>query len=990
MNRKMHKIPFNTLGKTNDIKVVRNLYYRVFLTIVALLSIYHYSKAQADSTNYISFYPISNGFTLISDKMPVPILLSDDEYSGVKKIASLFQNDIKKVSGHEPRIIYDTIPKSKEIIIIGTIGKSELIEKLILSGKIDVSEIKGKWENSLIVVVDNPFDGVGKALVIVGSDKRGTIYGMLDISRKIGVSPWYWWADVPVQEHNQIYVKPGSYNLGEPKVKYRGIFLNDEEPCLGRWAVEKYGGFNHQFYEKVFELILRLKGNYLWPAMWWAAFNSDDPENAELADEMGIVMSTSHHEPMMRAHSEWTPYRNKGDKWNYALNPEGLKKFWTEGIQRMGEKESVITLAMRGDGDEAMDAGTNISLLEEIVKTQRVIIQSVTGKPLEKVPQVWALYKEVQEYYDRGMRVPDDVTLLLCDDNWGNIRRLPKLDDPKRAGGYGIYYHFDYVGAPRNYKWLNTNQIQRVWEQMNRAYQFGVKQIWLVNVGDLKPMEYPISFFLDFAWNPEVFTAENLIGYSKNWVKEQFGEKNAIQIAEILDLYTKYNSRRKPELLSSETFSLIDYREFETVVNDFNKLVRSAELIYKGIDENQKDAFYQLIFHPVAASANLNEMFYFQALNHLYAGQGRAATNDMAKKVKELFKKDGQIADYYNTKLSDGKWNHMMDQTHISYTYWQQPDSDVVPLVKEIEVPQNAGMGVSIEGSNKFWPDETTKAQLPVYDSYNNQTFYIELFNTGKTPFNYQILTSDKWVKISNPKGKIVQQTRIQISIDWAKLKTGSHLSEMDIKSDKGETVQVVIRANKYDEKLQKPMGFMERNGIISMEAANYTKAIDNKEIKWQVIPGFGRTNSGITTTLVTKSIQKPGGSSPALEYNFYLLENPKDGKIKVNLYLAPALDFHHTGGLKYGISMDGEEPQIINMHQGADVPDYKNPQWWTQAVSDNIIIKSSEHILENPGQHVLKFWLVDPGIVLQKIVIDNGGLKPSYLGPPESIRINN
>jgi hypothetical protein len=525
---------------------------------------------------------------------------------------------------------------------------------------------------------------------------------------------------------------------------------------------------------------------------------------------------------------------------------------------------------------------------------------------------------------------------------------------------------------------------------MNLAYQYGADRIWIVNVGDLKPMELPISFFLDYAWNPEKLGASKLNDYTVKWAKEQFGEKNAIQISEILDLYTKYNSRRKPELLSSNTYSLIDYREFENVVNDFNKLVKSAEMIYKGIDENQKDAFYQLIFHPVAASANLNEMYYFQALNHLYASQGRAATNDMAKKVKELFIKDAQLSDYYNTNLSDGKWNHMMDQAHISYTYWQQPDSDIVPLVKEITVPQDAGLGVFVEGSGNFWPDETTRLQLPEFDSYNNQSFYIELFNTGKAPFSFQLSTSDKWIQISNPKGKIVQQTRIQISINWKKLKTGYHLSQIDIKSDKGETVQIEIRANKYDEKLQKPFGFMERNGVLSIEAANYSKAIDNKEFKWQVIPGFGRTNSGITTTPVTKSIQKPGGTSPSLEYCFYLLENPKDGKIKVNLYFAPTLDFHPTGGLKYGISIDGEEPQIINMHQAADIPDYKNPQWWTQAVSDNIIIKSSDHILENSGHHVLKFWLVDPGIVLQKIVIDNGGLKPSYLGPPESKRINN
>ena len=367
--------------------------------------------------NYIITSKEAGCFILSETGGIAPLVVSSDEFPGVIKIAGYVQNDLLKVTGNKPELIIGKIPASAEIVIAGTIGKSKLIDDLIIAGKINVSKITGKRESTLTEVVDNPFPGTKKALIIAGSDKRGTIYGLLDLSKNCGVSPWYFWSDVPVAHKTSLYVKTGCYLSGEPKVKYRGIFLNDEEPALGRWAVKNYGGFNHKFYENVFELILRLKGNYLWPAMWWASFNSNDTINPILADEMGIVTGTTHHEPMMRAHAEWKP--SGGKAWNYETNPKQLREFWKEGIERMDHHESIVTIGMRGDGDMAMSAGTNIALLEKIVADQRKIISDVTGKPSEKTPQMWALYKEVQDYYDQGMRVPDDVTLLLCDDNWG-------------------------------------------------------------------------------------------------------------------------------------------------------------------------------------------------------------------------------------------------------------------------------------------------------------------------------------------------------------------------------------------------------------------------------------------------------------------------------------------------------------------------------------------------------------------------------------------
>ncbi|HPN36443.1 MAG TPA: glycosyl hydrolase family 8, partial [bacterium] len=633
-------------------------------------------------------------FTLCEAGHPAPWCAASTDFPGVRRVLSHVQHDIQRVTGAMPVLTYDTVPAAKELVFVGTLGKNQIIDRLAADGRIQLDGLKGQWETFLIQTIDHPLPGVERALLIVGSDKRGTLFGLYDLVEKIGVSPWHFWADVQVAQRGNLYILPGRHTAGTPKVKYRGIFINDEAPALSGWGYETFGGFNAQFYDKVFELNLRLKGNFLWPAMWGRAFYVDDPANPALADEYGVVISTSHHEPLMRAHAEWAQFGH--GPWNYNKNKATLQFFWREGVARMGNYESIVTIGMRGDGDEPMSEEANIALLEEIVRDQRSIIADVTGKPAEETPQVWALYKEVQEYYDKGMRVPDDVTLLLCDDNWGNLRRLPKPDEPPRAGGYGIYYHYDYVGGPRNYKWVNTNQIARVWEQMHLAYRHGVDRIWIVNVGDIKPMEFPISFFLDFAWNPDQWPASSLPDYTHRWVERQFGCEYHQEIAEILTRYTLYNSRRKPELLAPDTYSLTTFREAEQVVNDYRRLAAQAQTLNHRLAEIYRPAYYQLILHPVEACSNLHELYLAVAQNRWYAVQGRKETNALAEKARRLFARDAEISDYFNHTLLNGKWNHMMDQTHIGYTSWQQPDSNVMPQVQMIKVPERAEMGVAI------------------------------------------------------------------------------------------------------------------------------------------------------------------------------------------------------------------------------------------------------------------------------------------------------
>ncbi len=976
-----------TRNKKIKIFTLQNTVSFILICVFTLCSPVQEDNSVPDET-FISFEKDSKNFALFSDGILVPVCVDSYDFPGIVKISQYLVSDLEKVTGQKPVLFTDYLPANTEAIIIGTIGKSPLINHLVEGKKIDVRDIEGKWESSLIQVVKEPFEGMNQALVIAGSDKRGTIYGIFELSRQIGVSPWYWWADVPVIKQENVFVRTGRYTFGEPKIKYRGIFLNDEEPALGRWAVKNYGGFTHEFYEKVFELILRLKGNYLWPAMWWASFNSDDPENPVLADSMGIVMGSSHHEPMVRAHAEWKPFGGK--EWNYETNPDQLRQFWTEGIRRMGKKETIVNVGMRGDGDVEMSPETNTALLERIIEDQRNIITKVTGKPAEDIPQLWAVYKEVQDYYDKGMRVPDDVTLLLCDDNWGNVRKLPDVNDPPREGGYGMYYHFDFVGGPRNYKWLNTSPIPRIWEQMHLTYKHGVDRIWLVNVGDLKPMELPISFFLDYAWEPDIWTASRIDEYHLLWAKQQFGETYAKDISEILKAYTKYNGRRTPELLDHETYSLVNYREFENIVKEYRDLEKRAGEIYDNIDPELKDAFFQLVYHPVQACANLNNLYYSHALNLLYAEQERAATNDMADRVEELFQKDAEITEFYHNELSGGKWDLMMAQTHIGYTYWQQPPENIMPEVIRIEVPESSKMGVAVEGNRNYWPGAEFKAELPVFDSYNKQKFYIEIFNQGKSEFEFEVIPAEEWIMPSMNKGKILKEIRIEISIDWARLKPGEHSAELEIISDKNEQVNVTVNAVKYDKEARKAKGFVEKNGYLSMEAASFSRSVGGAGLDWMVIPGFGKTLSGITAVPVTKSVENPGVEGPVLEYDFFLPEIPQNGSLTVNVYFAPTLNFKSGDGLRYAISIDDEEPKVVNIHEGMDVPDWEYPQWFNDAVSNKIIIKSTTHSVEKEGNHVIKYRAVDNGVVLEKIVVDTGGLRPSYLGPPESIKLQN
>jgi len=977
--------------------------YNVFLTFFLLLSNYEILSSQVINDKFISTEKGSGKFIISEKGKSTPLLISSKEWPGAIRAFKDLQNDIGKVTSVIPELASDNYAGSKEYIIAGTIGKSPLIDKLISDKKIDVSGISGNWETFLIQVVKKPFPGVKKALVIAGSDKRGTIFGIYEISKQIGVSPWYWWADVPVLKKDQLYAKTGRYVQGSPSVKYRGIFLNDEAPDLTNWIREKFGdvpvgtnppmpqgvaNYGRVFYTRLFELILRLKGNYLWPAMWNNAFNEDDPENPKLADEYGIVMGNSHQEPMLRAQKEWDRrYQKSIGTWNYAKHPEILEAFWREGIKRNKNYESIVTIGLRGANDTEMAPGgpkANMAMLEKIVGVQRKILTDEINPDITKVPQLWCLYKEVQDYYKAGMRVPDDVTLLWAEDNWGNVRRLPTAEERKRSGGAGIYYHFDYHGGPRSYQWLNTSPIAKIWDQMSLAKQYGADRIWIVNVGHFKGYELPIEYFLDLGWNTEKQTNDNINEYTQVWASEQFGEEFSREIAEILSGYTKFNGRRKPELLSPTTYSLTDYNEAETVVADYKALALKASELFNRIPSEMQDAYYQLVLFPVKACALVNELYLAAGKNDLYSRQGRASTVDMADITKQLFQTDTSLMAYYNNDFAGGRWKHFMDQSHLGYTSWADPPVNSLRAIKlkEPVVPKAAMMGISIEGSEAVWPGEKSNPVLPEFDAFNKQKHYIDVFNKGKTPFEFTAVSVDPWIKTEKIRGPFGKDDRLWISVNWEKAPAGKGTGSVKI-SGTGKEVTVLINTfNPVEITPNTLQGFVEGEGVVSIEAEHYTKITGFGTSQWKRIEDYGHTLSAMRASgVVDAPPATPGKDSPCLEYQMYLFNT---GTFDIKTVFSPTLNFMDGRPLQYAISFDNEPPQIITL-----VPETYNAQNrnadWEKSVSDNARFSISKHTINRPGYHTLKIFMVDPGVVLQKIIVNSGGLKPSYLGPPES-----
>ena len=839
-------------------------------TVLLVAAVLSSLRLMAIDNKGIAFETLSEDrFTVIADGVPTAILADESDNVAIRIALKSLQKDFKAVAGREAELKYE--PSAERMIIVGSIG-SKYISQILKAKKIDRKELAGKNEKYIMTVVKEPVKGVAEALVIAGSDRRGTVYGIYELSEQLGVSPWYFWADTPISHKQNLSIKPGLYTAGEPAVKYRGIFLNDEAPCLTSWVKNHYGTQRggKDFYADVFELILRLRGNFMWPAMWDWAFYADDPENSKTADDMGVVMGTSHHEPMARNHQEWA--RNPkayGGVWDYTKNKEELQRFFREGIERSKNNEDLITIGMRGDGDAALSGSDQdiINMLEGLFTDQRQIIKDVTGKPAEQRQQVWALYKEVQLYYDQGLRVPDDVIILISDDNWGDVRKLPNAEERKHKGGWGMYYHVDYVGAPRNSKWLNVTPIQHLWEQMQLTYDYGVDKIWVLNVGDLKPMEYPISLFLDMAWSPFRYSASTLLDHTLDFCRQQFGEEQAAEACRILNLLCKYSGRVTAEMLDKNTYNL-ESGEWKQVCDEWSRLETEALRQYMTLEPQYRDVYQQIILFPTQALANVYDMYYAQAMNNQLFLDGNPAANEWADRCERDFHRDSLLNAAYNTDIAGGKWNGMMTQKHIGYTSWN------------------------------------------------------DNFPADRLPAIYRFDTDS-------------------------------------------------IKPGLYE--------FTEKNGTVTMEAEHYYSATDAAEAVWTVIPYMGRTLSGISLQPYSKSTD-----GACLTYRFTLTSDVR--KVDVHLILNATLAFARLEGHRFMVSIDGGPEQEINFNERLNEKQENIYSVYYPTVASRAVECQAEfEISQAVGTHTLSIRPIEPGTVFEKIVIDCGGYRKSYLFGEES-----
>jgi len=839
------------------------------------------------------------------------------DYDGISLVARSFADDIALVTGTSPAIVTDGKELAGTIVIAGSIGNNNLLESLIAQGKLDVSSIVNKRECYQIRVVEQPQPGVDRAIVIAGSDKRGTIYGIYHLSKLIGVSPWVYWGDVTPERKSVLTIPEGQlhFTSKEPSVKYRGIFINDEWPSFGSWTMNAHGGFNELTYEKVFQLILRLRGNYLWPAMWSATFSEDGKShpraNAELANAYGIVMGTSHHEPLFRAGEEWQKiYKQYSDsnEWSFITNREAITKFWEDGIIRNKNFENVITLGMRGEKDSELGGGLaeNIQLLKDIIIVQKELLRK---HGLEKAPQVLTVYKEVETFWYGSDEVPglkhwdvlDDVLIMLCEDNFGNMRKLPTEGERDRESGWGMYYHFDYHGGPRSYEWVNSTPLEKVWEQMSMGHDYGVRELWVVNTGDLKPMELPISYFLDLAYDFDAWGTSAINRtreYTRLWAEQQFGgfvdEETVERIAGILAEYTRMNGKLKPEVTYADSFSYEHYNEAERVLSDARNLVNEAEKVREKMPEARKDAYYQLVYYPAVASANVKMMQIYAGFNQKYAAeQSGALANRYAELTYQAIELDKQLQTYYNEEMSGGKWRGIMSSAHVGYKNW------------------------NAEG----W-------------EYPEVSFI--------TPVDVDL------------EDAIPSEERCEETL---------------------EHTDGTIAADGLP-----GMTFVEAHRVVSIEAEHTAKRVAKSNVEWKTIDHYGKTLSSVKMFPTTVSFERVE-DAPYLEYRIYVQEA---GEFILTVYTAPTNNLSDTNRLKYGVSLDDGDVVVAS-----SIPDdfeggnlYKGS--WSDGVLENIHKSTTSHTL-TAGLHVLRFYGLDAGLVLQKLVISRDPLPYSFFGPKES-----
>ena len=941
-----------------------------------------------------------NQFEMASQSQVASFLVEEAAYSGVKKIIQKVAKDIELVTNQLPDIKEKLYEDNSRVILVGTLGKSQWLETLENKGMMDFSMVRGKREVYQIAMIKQPFESVKEALVICGSDKRGTIYGLFQLSEWIGVSPWVYWGDVKPEHKKQVVIElEGAYTSKEPSVKYRGFFINDEWPAFGNWTFEHFGGFTVEMYDKVFELLLRLKGNYLWPAMWSSSFSLDGPglASAELANEYGVVMGQSHHEPCLRASEEWDIYKGKdtpyGTEWNYYTNKEGLLNYWREGLKRSGKYETVMTIGMRGERDSSMlgedsTLGENIDLLKDIIKEQRKLIKEHVNENLDEVPQMLALYKEVEAYFYGDEKTPgleeweelDGVTLMLCEDNFGNMRTLPTAKKRERKGGWGMYYHFDYHGAPISYEWVNSTPLSKVWEQMTMAYDYGIKDIWIVNVGDLKPQELPLSYFMALAYDFEKWGTKAINQtqvFTEKWVETQFGsvfsKVQQEKVVGLLNGYTRLNGRCRPEVVSSKTYHPVLFNEAKRILEEIETLSKDAKRLLEEVPASHQAAYVELVYFPAMASFNINRMQIMAGLNHHAALEGKVIANVYADEITKCIQIDEALKNEYH-ELLEGKWNGMALSAHIGFTHWNDEDWRY-PVRHIVEPVKGARLIVSAESMER----SATGGVYHITRTLGEKDCEVKVMldNGGKVGYDFEVLTEQPWMSVSSLKGHVEVQETLTFTFD--------------LPTSKAEAVAVIKGAENavkvvfHLEQLCVPeerMTFVPYNAPITIEAEHFAKVKNTETAKWQVIENYGRTLSGVKVFPTTLAFDLDE-EAPELSYQVQIEEA---GVYQIEVQCAPGNPLLPGGKLRYGLKVNDGAWQVVNRV----AENYRGGNWndkeWCQQVLENINRSVTQASLQQ-GKNTIHIKAMDAGMVIERIVIykENEQTLRFYLGPEES-----
>lgn len=955
------------------------------------------------------------------------ICLEQSAFPGVIRVTEKVAHDVELVSGKKPQILVEKeIPETLEssgedwTIIAATKGKSSFLKKLEEAGSAELKELEQKRECYAWIFPEIKNRTKSNLLVIAGSDKRGTIYGLFHLSEMLGVSPFVDWCGLMPPKQEKIELREDMACISkEPSVRYRGFFINDEWPAFGNWCNHNFGGFNAKAYDHVFELLLRLKGNYLWPAMWSARFADDGPGllNAELADEYGIIMGMSHHEPCLRQGEEYKYLRGKnsvyGDAWNFRTNREGITKFWEDGLKRSGKFENVITVGMRGEADTAIMGKNatledNIQLLRDVLKTQKKLIQEHVNPDLTRVPRMIALYKEVEEFFYgdektkglMGAEELEDVILMLCDDNYGNLRTLPTEEMRKHAGGYGMYYHLDYHGWPVSYEWINSSYLPKIWEQMSMAYDFGVRELWMVNVGDIATQEFPLSFFLDMAYDFDRWGSRALNctqEYTRKWVRQQFGsveEETQDTIADILEQYTKIIHRRRPEALNPETYHPVQEKESSRIFEEAEQLLKKLQDVYETIEKTNPQnlsAFIALVYYPAFGTMNLVKMQILAGWNHYYANLGAVCANDYVDEVERCMEQDRKAVEMYH-QMDQGRWYGMGMSQHIGFTHWNEDECRnpvvmrVIPLKKRSILVAADGTAQHAEGSP--WLDNTMK--LKDFLNPDCTRASVTLYSRSDLKAEYKVLKKPGWLSVEPMEGWLdgVSQKKVRLNLTLIKQRlpetnqdTIQDSLEIATPEGKCEITVPVYTGNLQDKKNV----FVDTMGYLSIEAAHYVNSVPgnykDRQVKFENLQGYGKTNSAMKA-FPSDACTVPGQDAPYLEYQFVLEES---GTYEAEFYMQPSNPVTRENQLLYAIRINEEMTETVN----AVEKDYQvgdQAEKWAEGVLSQIR-RQTVSIKCRAGFNTLRVYHVTPGFVLEKIVIYPMGEKPeeSYLGPAET-----